>query len=445
MRVAATYLWGLLVLGLSACGEPAPPTPPRPDVAVVLIDTLRRDHLDLYGYERETAPYLRSLADQSAVFERAYSTSSWTAPATASVFTGLYPPRHGVTLGYNAYGRVDGEEESDEPAPELSKLPKDLATMSELFAEHGYQTFAVGSNLNVSKARGFARGFDRFESVIKAPAEDLQVSLARWAEERDPSQPSFWYLHFNDVHKPYTAREPWHEQISGGSRAPRDRYDSEIRALDEMLASLGASLGWGEDTIIVVIADHGEEFGDHGGKGHRYRLYGELMNVPMLWHVPGLTDQGTRLDVPVSLIDVLPTLADVLGFEDGQARDGRSLLPAMRGESLEQRPLFAQRRKPNHEPLLWAVVDGGWKLIFNDGTEQAELFNALEDPLDQVELSQQHPDQVLRLLKLLESIRAVQPLAADMLAPELDAAMIDHLTEMGYAGGDDEDDEDDED
>lgn len=442
MHATGTCLLGLLALGLAACGEPVPSAlaAPRPDVVVVLIDTLRRDHLDLYGYERETAPYLRSLAERSAVFERAYSTSSWTAPATASVFTGLYPPRHGVTLGYNAYDKVDGKQDGAGSGPLLSKLPRDLSTLSELFAENGYQTFGVGSNLNVSRARGFARGFDRFKSVIRASAEELHESLARWAEERDPTRPSFWYLHFNDVHKPYSAREPWHAQIAGGSKAPRDRYDSEIRYLDEILAGLRSSLGWDADTLIVVIADHGEEFGDHGGKGHRYRLYGELMNVPMLWHIPGLTDAGQRVQAPVSLIDVLPTLVDVLGFEDTQARDGRSLLPLMRGESLARRPLFAQRRKPNHAPLLWAVVDGGWKLIFDDGTGEVELFHALNDPLDQQELSQQNPDQVQRLMGLLEGIRAVQPLAADELDPELDPDTIQHLIELGYAGEDEDED-----
>ncbi len=436
-----TKLWigCLLLVGCGGAEEPGRTQGgTRPDVALVLIDTLRRDHLDLYGYGMPTAPYLRELAASSAVFERAYSTSSWTAPATASVLTGLYPPRHGLTLGMHAEEGEEAEVPGDAASLTLSKLPKALATLPELFHAAGYQTHAIASNINISRERGFDRGFDQFRLAPKADALTLRETLEAWGEQRDAERPAFWYLHFNDVHKPYDARPPWPPLEGAGRDQGLARYDSEIAYLDGVLATLRQRLAWDEDTVIVVLADHGEEFGDHGGRGHRYRLYGELMNVPLLMHIPGVTDAGSRLDTPVSLIDVLPTLTEIAGLADGATRDGLSLMPLIQGDRQAPRPLFAQRRKPNYDPLLWAVVDDGWKLIYSEGEDRFELFDAIGDPLDQHDLAEQHPDQVERLMHLLEPMRAVEPLAAEQGSLELDRDLTEHLRELGYAGDEDE-------
>lgn len=429
----------LLLVGCGGAAEPdSSQAEPRPDVALVLIDTLRRDHLDLYGYSLPTAPYLRELAATSAVFERAYSTSSWTAPATASVLTGLYPPRHGLTLGMHAEDNVREGDGGEAASLSLSKLPDALATLPELFRAAGYQTHAVASNINVSRERGFDRGFDQFQLAPEADAALLRETLEGWSVQRETERPAFWYLHFNDVHKPYEARPPWPPLEGAGRDQGLARYDSEIAYLDGVLATLRERLAWDEDTVILILADHGEEFGDHGSRGHRYRLYGELMNVPLLMHIPGVTDAGLRLDTPVSLIDVLPTLTEIAGLEDGAPRDGLSLLPLIRGEEAAPRPLFAQRRKPNYDPLLWAVVDDGWKLIYSEGEDRSELFDAIGDPLDQHDLAAQHPEQVERLMTLLKPIRAVQPLAAEQGSMELDRDLTEHLRELGYAGDEDD-------
>lgn len=427
--------------GLFACNAETASEELPPDVAVILIDTLRKDYLDLYGYDAVTAPYLRQLGERSAVFERAYSTSSWTAPATATVLTGLYPQRHGVTVGYNAYddgGDGKGEAaESAEPEPTLlSMLPGEIQTMAEVFRRNGYQTFAVASNVNLSAERGFDRGFDRFETVIQADATDLRDTMAGWTRERRADRPAFWYLHLNDVHKPYEARDPWYTKKGKPVEDDKARYISEIRYLDTVLETLHTSLGWSDDTIVVVLADHGEEFRDHRGLGHRARLYGELMNVPMMIAAPGLTERGLRVDSPVSLIDVLPTLRELVGLDDTSERDGVSLMPLLRRESMPSRPLFAQRRKPIKDTSLWAVVEGRWKLIYIEEKDRVELFNAVDDPLDQKELTNSRPEVVDRLRELIETARQTTAMDAEVHLMDGGQAMIDHLTEMGYAGDD---------
>ncbi len=431
-----------------SCGGEEPPEELPPDVAVILIDTLRKDYLDLYGHEAETAPYLRSLGERSAVFDRAYSTSSWTAPATATVMTGLYPQRHGIVVGYNAYGNGDEDEDAEgKPAPEaeepagtlLSMLPGEVNTMGEVFKRNGYQTFAVASNVNLSRERGFDRGFDRFETVVQADAPELVKTMAGWTQKRRANRPAFWYLHLNDVHKPYEERDPWYEKRAKPIEDDKARYISEIRYLDNVLESLGTSLGWTEDTVVVVLADHGEEFRDHKGTGHRPKLYGELMNVPMMISAPGITDGGMRVDSAVSLIDVLPTLQDLLGLRDDSERDGVSLMPLLRREPMPARPLFAQRRKPTQETSLWAVVEGRWKLIYFEDKDRVELYNAVDDPLDKRRLNRSRPEVVDRLRELIETARKTKAMDAEQHVMDGGQAMIDHLTEMGYAGDEDGD------
>lgn len=433
----------LLALALhSGCGrgELQPSVPDeRPDVALILIDTLRQDHLDLYGYPKETAPFLAELAKRSAVFDRAYSTSSWTAPATATVLTGLYPPRHGVVMGFNAYGKEQGGEAYEEDELSLTILPREVPTLGEMFAAGGYQTFAVSSNVNVSPERGFTRGFDRFERRRQGDAEELAEILVEWAGTRDPDKPALWYLHMNDVHKPYNPRRPYYKAAKGGLADMKARYDSEIRYVDELLRRLWSELGWDDSTIVCVLSDHGEEFRDHGQLGHRFQLYGELLNVALLLRAPDFTEPGMRIDVPVSLIDVLPTLAELAGLKDPGIRDGASLLGLMDGGRLPDRALFAHRGWPRSDRAIWAVIDDGHKLILDDINETIEVYDTNSDPLDKGDLAPDNPELVSQLMKELEGFRSIEALETTRATIPVDESLDRHLREMGYAGDDEED------
>lgn len=219
-------------LAASACGtEPAERAPARPDlpnVMFVTIDTLRPDHLEPYGYDQQTAPYIHSLGREGAVFTLAFSTSSWTAPTTASLFTGRHPAIHGVTMGIRAHRRMAKEVERDGVVElELNRIPDELTVMPELLRSAGYTTFGISTNLNVGEEMGLDRGFDRMEVDNMSSIEEVRAQLDRWLAEIAESEPWFVYLHLIDVHTPYEGRSPWYEPAGDERADVIASYDSE--------------------------------------------------------------------------------------------------------------------------------------------------------------------------------------------------------------------------
>jgi arylsulfatase A-like enzyme len=290
-------------------------------VLVVVVDTLRADRLPFYGCEENTAPFLNEWAARSVVFERAWSTSSWTAPASASLFTGVYPHQHGVHLGVKARELL----QRGGAKLELDRVPDTLETLPELFQSLGYRTFGVSDNPNVSKAQGFAAGFDHFENFSYAGADRLNAVLASWEDEIAHAAPWFVYLHYMDPHQPYHARQPWHRPPPAKNRHAVNgaAYDSEIGWVDAHLREAFGQLAVDASTLVVFTADHGEEFGDHGGGGHRFKLYSELTRIPMFLHYPGVTPRRVRADV--SIVDLLPTLRSILGLPPSEQDAGIDL------------------------------------------------------------------------------------------------------------------------
>jgi arylsulfatase A-like enzyme len=362
--------------------------PRRPNVVVVLIDTLRADHLPTYGYPRATAPFVDSLAHDGVVFESAWSTSSWTAPATASLFTSLYPQEHGVVHGLDREG-ADGRRL-------VNRIPEDVQTLAEMFKAAGYRTLGVSDNAHVSRETGFDQGFDVFESGTGATAERLHKWVRDHREEMASHQPYFLYVHYVEPHEPYLPREPWHSEFARDGHAHPtharfvNAYDSEIRSLDDGLARLYRACGWADDTVVIVTSDHGEEFGDHGGGGHAHSLYSEVLRVPLVVHgVPGAI--ARRVDEPVSLVDVLPTLRELAGGAFDPRAEGVSLLPILRGGTGGfDRPLFAHLVQFETGRVWEATVAGEWKRIrLSDGRRL--LFNLADDPREATDLSESLP------------------------------------------------------
>ena len=359
---------------VAGCGEPVSPATlnshrtakraPAP-VLLVVIDTLRSDHLGAYGYGRPTSPHLDALALEGVLFEEAYAQSTWTKPSTASILTGQYPAVHGVMQVF-------------------STLPTSVRTMAEVLHRGGYGTSAVVANGFVSnRDSGFRRGFDRFEDC-----EDLKDGFAYARAEKvvdraiqflteslaaNPEQPFFLYVHVVDPHLPYDPPEPWRERfvreyggrVSGyfGSDAEpgapeelgpddlahlKDLYDAEIAYTDHQLQRLFDDLkarGLWEETLVLVVADHGEEFLDHGGLKHGPTMYQELVHVPLIVKPPhgrGFP-QGQRSPRTAMQVDLLPTVLDVIGHESGLEFPGVSLLArAMDDPTTPNSPAFAQ-------------------------------------------------------------------------------------------------------
>lgn len=452
----ASALASLLVIAVMlCCGCSTEPEDERPDVILVMIDTLRPDHLGFYGYEEETAPFLASLSKNAAVFTRAHSTSTWTAPATASLFTGLYPTDHGVTRGFFAHRRLTKRVQAGETVElSLNRMPSSVPTLPELFQAAGYRTFGLATNVNIGPEIGFDRGFDHFERLADMDknaspgAEVIRGKLSEWQSNLRASGPNFVYLHFMDPHGPYNERDPWFERNTARVETTREAaYDSEISYLDAALEDLFAEMGWAEDAIVVVVSDHGEEFKEHGHIGHSPTLYNELLRVLAMIHAPVLGVGPGRIEANISLIDMVPTLCALAGVETSENLPGLNLSAllldqsreaalsdeAALSEELEQRLLFAHREldSTDESQALWAVIRGSWKLI--RGPEGSLLFESLSDPLDQVDRREENQD-------LAESLEGTLDLFAESASwgegergsLEIDAEVLERLGKLGY-------------
>lgn len=355
----------------------------RPDVVLIMIDTLRRDHLPFHGYRRNTAPFLTNLAQRGVILENAYSTSAWTAPATASLLTALYPFQHGVVTGRKAVRDL----QAGGAHIELNRIPRGAETIAEAMSRAGYATWAVTQNGNVSAEMGFEQGFSGFFPLHPARTADV---ITRKLEEIRAQilarRPYFLYLHYMDVHGPYKRRAPFPATDPGPEARRRASYDNSIAYLDGQIQEVFRDFGWDENTVVIFTSDHGEELGDHGGWGHAQNLYAETLNVPLVVYGLSGATPGQRVHERVSHVDVLPTLRALAGRSAAGADSGTSLLPLLRGERqrLAPRALYADLwQSPDglRTPYLQATLFGGWKFIY--GMEEGPLlFNLDEDPLE---------------------------------------------------------------
>jgi arylsulfatase A-like enzyme len=309
--------WLALLLGLlistPGCAEPRTG---RPDVVLIVLDTLRPDHLGIYGYDRETAPFLADWARRSVVFWRAFSASTWTAPSTASIFTSLFPIQHGVVEGMFVHDvRAREVAKTGRSSLPLNRIPRAVPTLPEILQAAGYQTVGVVSNVNVGPEIGFSRGFDRFDRLLDRDASELFARLRDWESDFDGTKPRFIYLHLNDIHGPYARRTPWFRASGTTLGDLRAAYDSEISYVDQVLGRMFDHFGWDENAIVVIVSDHGEEFMEHGELGHGLSLYRELLQVLLIVRAPGRGGEGRIVTGNVATLDILPTLVELVGLD----------------------------------------------------------------------------------------------------------------------------------
>ncbi len=431
--------------------DPQPPLDLRPTgVVVVVIDTLRRDHLPSYDYERETAPTMTELGRGGVVFADAIAQGVWTKVSMASMLTSMYP----TTLGI-----VDHSD----------YVPLEITTLAEAFSDAGYATFGASSISFSGRMTNLQQGYDVLHerSSVRLPEGQAPTKTARamvdrflpWLE-RHHDVPFFATIHVMDPHAPYRPYAPWdqawvdasapaiHEEfmarveplIDEKPRATRSLprqeqliaakidptpyletaigwYDGSIRATDAEIARILQrlrELHRDEETLIVVTSDHGEEFLDHGGHGHERHVYGELSNVPLLMHWPRGLPAGIRVSQTVQLLDLFPTLAELAKLELPPTIQGTSLVPLIRDPNTEggrrPRPAIVEWKKqkiyrdlPDVDAV--AIIHDGWKLIHNThrpaGQPEYELFSHATDPLDQVDRAAEEPQVVDRLGALL--------------------------------------------
>ena len=417
-------------LVLPACGGAGPAEAPR-NLLLLTIDTLRADHLSVYGYHRATSPHIDRLAGEGVVFERAYSVASWTLPSIASLMTSLYPSAHACQSDRSALGTPH-------------------ATLAEHLALFGFRTAAVTSHLYLSSKYGLEQGFAQFDeelvqqnrrsshAAVTSPAI-TEKGLA-FLEERarlGAGERWFLWLHFFDPHSEYKEHPGTIEPFGSG---PMDRYDGEIsftdRHVGRVLARLD-ELGLAQDTLVVLIADHGEEFMDHGGGGHRATLYDEVLRVPLILRAATL--RPARVLAPVSCVDLLPTLCELLDVAAPGGVQGRSLAALLRGDVLAPRALLAEMR--NRTKRDWdGLVEGQFKLLHDVTNDRRQLFDLVADPRELDDIAADHPELVDSMWARMQAMIAASAEHAsrqgEMPTVELMPEDQRALDQLGYGGED---------
>jgi len=384
----------------------------RPPVFIFLLDTLRADRLRTFNRRIPLGRALDELAADAIVFERVRSSSSWTRTAVATLFTGLLPHRHKVL------DRVD-------------VLAGEMETLPRILQRHGYRTEAWSANLNVLPLWGFAKGFDLFVDAgalrltkEKAAAKTVLGQVSERVAQNG-NQAVFYYVHLMDPHAPYQPDEAHLQQVErspalvasypghgGGEKGQKwsseyKKYLAEIAGMDDELGVMLRGLktiGLYDESLILVVADHGEEFYDHGNAGHGKTLYEEVLRIPVWLKLPGQAGKGTRVSKDVSLEDLMPTVLNVLGVPVPEALDGRVVWSdgAVR-QNGPPPPQLARLKLDAHD--LTSIVDGQWKLIVDQHGNDA-LFDIEHDPLESENLLATKPEQARRMRELLDALVA---------------------------------------
>ncbi|MCE9595371.1 MAG: sulfatase-like hydrolase/transferase [Planctomycetes bacterium] len=369
---------GLAVLVSVACDKRVEPLCPGKNLLLISIDTLRPDHTSPYGHDLPTTT-LQRLADEGVLFEEALSPVPLTQPAHTSLFTGNYPGHHGV------------RDNAD------FTLADDAVTLAEGLSASGYQTGAVLGAAVLVKRTGLAQGFESYDDDFDAAQIASKVPLVerngaevrdlalKWLDARDTKRPFALFVHFYDPHLPYAP--------PGKLAQKYTPYDGEIVHVDRCVGALVKKLedqGLLENTVVVVLSDHGESLGEHGEAAHGLFLYDAAVRVPLIVRLPAAFGlRAKRVATPVSLIDVMPTVLDLLGIV-APATDGVSLVPLLRGGSIDARDLYGETLYPllfRWSPSF-SVRHAGHKYIhspkselYDLGVDRKELDNTLtKDP-----------------------------------------------------------------
>jgi arylsulfatase A-like enzyme/uncharacterized membrane protein YbhN (UPF0104 family) len=469
---AATIATGAV---LAAARAPAPPVPApprpiaeplraRPNVILVIVDTLRADALPAYGGNEIHTPALDRLASGGTVFEAAFAQASWTKPSIATILSGLYPSSHGATL-------------------KPSQLPDSVETLAEAMRAHGYRTGGIVTNVNLAPSFNFQQGFEDYHYLepdylfgaadsssrllayeigrraaaalgrrvrpgdAYQPAERVNARAFEWLDLRQDER-FFLLLHYMEPHDPYFTHPDDGRAIARSSTPRPDpslrdemwrRYLGEIEYFDTRFGELLAELerrGLYDDTLIVLTADHGEEFHDHGGWWHGLTLYDEQIAVPLLAKWPANARPApARWPAQVRLVDLAPTLLGAAGAAAPPGVQGENLL-ASPGEPPRERTVFAEE---DHEGnVLQALRAGGWKLIRANagnprGLAETELYQVAVDPRER---SDRANDEAVRarilLSELDESAAQAKSRAHATQQVKIERAECERLRALGY-------------
>ena len=445
-RLAGTPGWSDVRVVRESSRERQAAGPGAPNVVIVMVDTLRADRLGCYGATPSPTPTLDALAARGTLFETMVAQASWTMPSVATLLTGLYPRDHGLD-GWSAGALADS-----------------IPTLAERAGLAGITTFGAAANPLMSSRTNVARGFETFVDVPRNAKtrtwghhSEITRPFLHWAE-RNRAHRFLAYLHYMDVHDPYTppaalrpppptglrpeiveGRVGGFTQKTGAPQPAKPTpaevaylgalYEAEIRDWDAGLAALLAGierLGLADSTVVLVVGDHGEEFYEHGQLTHGYHVYDETLRVPLV--ITGPAVAPGRSASPAQGIDVFPTVAGLLGIPLPAGLPGRNLL-----RSNPPRPVYSETHHgltPDGRELhLLAVRLGDWKLIHTPALQRYELYDLHADPTERTDVFATAPraDELVDLLTAWEAAAPPRPSSEDA-----DPGLREKLKALGY-------------
>lgn len=421
-----------------------------PNVVIYLIDALRADHLGCYGYHRPTSPRIDRFAEEAVLFERAQAQTSWTRASVASVFTGLMPQVH----------QANDEDDA---------LSDDVMTIAEYLLAAGYQTAGFISNSNAGPKVGFGQGFEVFRHVgprgEAVRSEVINDAAENWLDTLEEDRPFLLWIHAVDPHAPYMPPDDLRAEFAptveddelGSIQQVMDLtlhpetvseqviadllslYDAEIAANDRSFGALIDGLRSRElydDTLIILLSDHGEEFYDHGGWTHGKTLYAEQLDIPLIIRYPR-SDEGRRLPQIVQHVDILPTVLEAVGLPEPNDIGGIGLQRLLTVEGRENWVDRAFSSLDLRGRTGTSVMDGRWKMIRfqSHGVGRlAMLFDKQADREEQSDLIAVTPDRAASLMALDRRFEAGLPAAfvPPVIGAEADEEMRSALKALGY-------------
>ena len=443
-------IWPALILGLLSCAEPHS----RPNLVVITLDTTRADHVGTYGYYRPTTPSLDALAAESIVFEQMVVPMATTLPSHTTLFTGTHPLEHGVTANLTHGGQQLHASES-------------LQTFPTVLQADGYQTAGFISATPLKKGSGIEAGFDSW-SEPKSPQRTASVTLAaatRWlTPDRGKDAPFLVWVHLFEPHGPFTAHtvalrkfpddqplKDWLDERGFEAESVRptgqtvltaestNKYDSEIRVMDRHLGKFldhARQSPWWNNTVVVVVGDHGEGLGQHGMAGHG-GTWREQLHAPWMIRTPW--DEPQRVSSLVTMSDVLPTLFGLAEFS-GEAE----LLQQMSGRDALSAPPVAQFEQSSDRQKTFGRVEhalsvGRWRWR-NPGNEEAQLHELGADPHEQRDLSKTHPIHAILMAswaaEMYQKLEQQGQALGRAERTELSADQVEQLRALGYVEDD---------
>ena len=432
---------------------------PSHSIVLISLDTTRRDHLSLYGYDLPTSPNLDALAKDAVVMQNFLTTSSWTLPTHASLLTGLYPSTHGAhysNAGDVGLGDADGAPR-DFDAFRANRLPVQAITLAEVLREHGYQTHAVAAGPWLKPVFGLDQGFDHYDAAFDSLAGrpgNVVSDLAIGAIDRAGREPFFLFLNYFDPHDPYEPHAgSWEQFLKPSGDYARSKelalYDAEILFMDQEIGRVIDALksrGRYDSSWIIVTSDHGEHFGEHDLEVHGFSLYEGVVRGVLLIKPPAEVSFKVDTEIRAQSVDVMPTLLDALGIPLPEGIEGQPLNalthPAI--TELYRSAGNVRWKGDRFQRELRAIYWGDYKLILSSkpGDPDAGLFDLANDPGETRDLRNQRPAISMTMSEALvrwSSNRSKLPPAP---ITEIDPETRRQMKALGYIDSDNDIDND---